>query len=123
MEGRKWGGGGGGKKTRGERISHKVGSMHYRRREGEGADLELKLISLSPYIKVPWIPSINHYIKLSCWCMQGQKCSSHFYDSSPLTYTYSPSGTLHPRASCNEKHAHTEIHTAYSFTIPFTLWQ
>ena len=37
---------GGRKKTRGERISHKVGSMHYRRREGEGADLELKLICL-----------------------------------------------------------------------------
>ena len=50
-EGRKgWGGGGGGgggrgrKKTREGRISHKVGSMHYRRREGEGAELELKLI-------------------------------------------------------------------------------
>ena len=71
---------GGRKKTHGERISHKVGSMHYRRREEEGADLELKLLSLSPYIKVPWIPWNNHYIKLSCWCMHGQKCSSHFYD-------------------------------------------
>ena len=84
---------GGRKKTHGERISHKVGSMHYRRREEEGADLEL-----------------------SCWCMKGQKCSSHFYDSSPPLHTHT-----HPQALCNLVHSamksiHTQKYTPHAYT-------
>ena len=66
----------------GEKIIHKVGSMvGGRRREGEGADLELNLIRLS--LKGgPWI---NHHIKLHCH-VGAAKVFLH--DSSPQTFTF-----------------------------------
>ena len=85
--------------------------MHGRRREGEGADLELKLARLS--LKVPWVPWIDHHIKLHCHVDAAEVLPSF---KTPPTHT-------HTRPLRNFMHSamkslHTQKHTphAYAYT-------
>ena len=117
-------GGRGRKKTRRERISHKVGSMHGRRREGEGADLELKLIRLS--LKVPWVPWINHHIKLHCPVgAAGAEVLPSFMTPPTHTHTRPLHNFIH--IAMKSMHTRTQTHTTsiriLTFTMPSTSWQ